>query len=244
MNNNNKKVSSKELAFKDILHILKQYKWSIIILTLLSALLSYGYLYFKPSLYSSYAILKVKPSVKAKSEDVIINTTAAVSSKDVKEEISLLKTFKINNHALDKIHMKVQYYIDKKYKKVEIFKKIPIKIKNINILNNQVIGKKLTLIPKENGYSIQYNHSYKEKIQHAVFKTKLFSFDGATIFPYNKPITSKYFNITIDKKLPIDQPIHFVIHGDKRQLFENIVKPRLQITQLEKKDELSGCLEI
>jgi len=238
MNNNNKKASSNELTFKDILDILKQYKWSIITLTLLSTLLSYGYLYFKPSLYSSYAILKVKPSVKAKSNDIITNTTTAVSSKDVKEEISLLQTFKINNHALDKIHMKVQYYIDKKYKKVEIFENVPIKIKNINILNNEVLGKRLTLIPKKNGYSIQYNHSYNEKIQHAIFKTKLFAFNNATIFPYNKPVTNKYFNITIDKKLPINQPIHFVLHGEKRQLFENIVKPRLQITQLKKDTSL------
>ena len=238
MNSNNKKASSNELAFKDIVNILKQYKWSIITLTLLSALLSYGYLYLKPSLYSSYAILKVKPSVKAKSDDIITNTTAAVSSKDVQEEISLLQTFKINNHALDKIHMKVQYYIDKNYKKVEIFKKIPIKIKNINILNNEILGKRLTLIPKENGYAIQYKPSYKKKIQHAIFKTKLFSFDNATIFPYNKPITNKYFHLTIDKKLPINQPIHFVIHGDKRQLFENIVKPKLQITQLKKDTSL------
>jgi capsular exopolysaccharide synthesis family protein len=238
MKNNKNKVSTKELTFKDILHILNQYKWSIITFTIISTLLSYTYLYFKPSLYNSYAILKVKPNVKAKSEDIIVNTTATINSKDVEEEISLLQTFKINNHALDKIHMKVQYYIDNQYKKIEIFKDIPIKIKNIHILDDEILRKKLTLIPYANGYSIQYTPSYKEKIQHAIFKTKLFSFDNNTIFPYNKPITSQYFNLTIDKLSPLHQPIYFVIHGDKRELFENVVKPRLNITQLQKDTSL------
>ena len=229
----------KELLFKDILQIVHEYMWSVLLITLLTTALEYAYLYFKPSMYNSYAIIKVKPNISsAKTEDIIKSTISTEKSKDVREEISLLKTFKINNHALDKIHLKVQYFIKENYKNVEIFDNIPIKIKNINILNEEIIGKKLTLIPHANGYSIQYNPSYKEKLKHAIFKTKLFSFDNITVFPYNRPITSKFFNLTIDKNFDVDRPIHFVIHGNKRQIFENIVKPQLKIAQLEKDTSL------
>ena len=235
---NNKKNPSNEITLKDILYILNQYKWSIVFITLISSALSYTYLYFKPSIYNSYAILKVKPNIKLKSEDVITNTASTMAAKDVKERISLLKTFKVNIQALDKIQMKVQYFVDDKYKKVELFPEIPIKIKNINILKNEIIGKKLTLVPHENGYTIQYKNSYKEKIQHAIFKTKLFSFPTTTVFPYNKPITSQYFNFTVDKISSVDKPIHFIIHGNKRQIFENIIKSKLEISQLGKDTSL------
>jgi len=93
--NNPKSSENEEPFFKEILYILNQYKWSILFITLISSLLSYTYLYFKPSLYRSQAIIKVKPNI----ENIINNTISTVKLKDVKEEISLLSTFKINNHA-------------------------------------------------------------------------------------------------------------------------------------------------
>lgn len=232
--NTNKHTGTKELTAQDVLNILRQYKWSIIFITLIAAMLSYAYLYFKPSIYESYAIIKVKPTISNKSSDLIEDRTSTTTSKDVVEEISLLKTFKINNNALDKIHFKVQYFTEEAYKQVEMYNSSPIEIKNIDILNNEIIGKKLTFIPKENGYSLHYTNSYKDKIKNAIFKTKPFEFNNDTVFPYGEIISNKYFNLTINKLDAIDKPIHFIIHGNKREIFENIIKEQLEITQLEK----------
>lgn len=236
--NQYQQTPSKELTAQDILNILNQYKWSIIFITLSAAMLSYAYLYFKPSIYESYAIIKVKPNITSKTSDLIENSTSTATSKDVVEEISLLKTFKINNNALDKIRFKVQYFTEEAYKQVELYTDIPIEIKNLDILNGEIIGKKLTLIPKENGYSLHYTTSYKDKIENAIFKTKLFEFDNDAIFPYGEVISNKYFNLTLNKLATIDKPIEFIIHGNKREIFENIVKEQLKIDQLEKDTSL------
>lgn len=233
-----KHTEAKELTAHDILNILKQYKWSIIFITLIAAMLSYAYLYFKPSIYESYAIIKVKPHISNKSSDLIEDRTSTITSTDVAEEISLLKTFKINNNALNKIHFKVQYFTEEAYKQVEMYNTSPIKIQNIDILNKEIIGKKLTFIPKENGYSLHYTNSYKDKIENAIFKTKLFEFNNNTIFPYDKIISNKYFKLSIHKSAVVDKPIQFIINGNKREIFENIVKEQLEITQLEKDTSL------
>ena len=227
-----------EFSFQDIGNILKRYKWSIFIVTLLSAFLTYGYLYFQPSIYNSYAIVKVKPYVKVKPEDFINDTTSTIQTKEVIEEISLLQTFKINDQALQKVNFKVQYFKDQGYKKVEIYKNMPIEIKDINITNQEVIGKIFTLIPSEEGYSIKYFNSYSAKIKHLLSGTEPFSYNDTTIIPYGKSINNKYFNLTIEKKLDFTYPIYFTIHGDRRNIFENIVRAQLEITQLEKDTSL------
>jgi capsular exopolysaccharide synthesis family protein len=234
-NSNNK---SNELHVQDITGILKKYKWSIFLSTILAGLLSYAYLYFTPSMYNSYAIIKVKPNVKTQSGELINNTISTTKSKEVTEEISLLQTYKINNQALSEINLNVQYFIDEDYKTVEIYKDLPIEITNINILDPKVMGKKLTLTPQGNGYTLNYHHSYKEKIKNNLFGSELFTLEQSGKLSYGKEINNKYLQLTINKLDKIEKPIHFVINGDKRQVFENIIKDRLEITQLQKDTSL------
>jgi capsular exopolysaccharide synthesis family protein len=234
----NTSKKSEELKVQDITTILKKYKWSIFLSSLLAGLLSYAYLYFTPSMYSSYAIIKVKPNIKTQSGELINNTVTTTKSKDVTEEISLLQTYKINNQALSEINLNVQYFIDEGYKTVEIYKDVPIKVTNIKILDSEILGKKLTLTPKDNGYTLKYQHSYKEKIQETLFGSELFKLEESEVFPYNTEIKNKYFQLTVEKIKEFDKPIHFVINGEQRQIFENIIKNRLEVTQLQKDTSL------
>jgi capsular exopolysaccharide synthesis family protein len=227
-------------TFKDITTILNQYKWSIIFLTMLSAMGTYAYTYFKPSLYESYAIIKVKPSlISNKSEDIINNTVSTKTVRDVTEEISLLKTFKINEKAIDKIHFDVRYFIEEKYRKVEIYENKPIKIDDIKITDKDIIGKRLTIIPKKNGYFITYIPSYREKIEYKLFQKQFFIFKNSNqLFEYNQFIKTAYFSMKVNKNSSFNKPIHFSIQGDKRDIFENIIKQQLTVMQLEKDTSL------
>ncbi len=135
---NSKNLQINEFTFKDIFHILKKYKWSIIFITILFTVIGASYVYLKPRIYSAYAIIKVKPSLKNLTTELIGNSETK-NSKDVTEEITLLKTFQINKKVLDKINFDVQYFNDEKYKKVEIYKDIPIHITNIKILDTNNI---------------------------------------------------------------------------------------------------------
>jgi len=229
---------SNELHVQDITGILKKYKWSIFLSTILAGLLSYTYLYFTPSMYNSYAIIKVKPNIKTQSGELINNTVSTTKSKDVTEEISLLKTYKINNQALNEINLNIQYFVNEDYKTTEVYKNVPIEISQITILNPEIIGKKLTLTPEGDGYRLNYYHSYKEKIEESLFGSKLFTLENTAKLAYGKEIENKYLKLTINKHNKLEKPIHFIINGNPRQIFENIIKNRLNITQLQKDTSL------
>ncbi|SFV63005.1 Tyrosine-protein kinase Wzc [hydrothermal vent metagenome] len=242
MNNNFNNIGNgkvEDFTFKDLLNILFKYKWSIIFITLLFSLLSGVYVYFKPNIYEAYSIIKVKPNIKSTSVDLInSNTLSDSKSKDVTEEITLLKTFKINKNALNKIDFKVQYFTHKLYKRVELYENIPIKIDKIKILNNKIIGKELTLIPKENGFSLKYDPPYKKKLEHKLFHKELLSIDSNITYHYGEKITNQYFTLRINKLSDFETPIQFIINGNIRDIFENLIKENLTITQLEKDTSL------
>lgn len=234
---NNLKQGKKELLFQDIVNIIKEYKWSIIFITLLSVIISYVYVYFKPSIYISHSIIKVKTNEKSKTEDVINNTILTSNSKDVLEEISLLKTYKINSHSLENVNFKIQYFIKKNYKGIELYgDNLPIDITKIKILNKKIIGKLLTLTPTKNGYDISYDISYKDKIKKILFDSKEFSFQKLKNNKFSETIKNKYFELTIQKKenIELSQPIYFLLRGQKRDIFEKLIHNRLTVQQLEK----------
>ncbi len=234
---NSKNLQINEFTFKDIFNILGKYKWSIIFITILSSLIGASYVHLQPKIYSAYAIIKVKPILKNSSTELIANSETK-KEKDVTEEITLLKTFQINKKVLDKINFDVQYFNDEKYKKVEIYKDIPIHITNIKILDTKIIGKILTLTPKDKGFTIQYNNSYLNQIKHKIFNTKLFKFNDNRVFSYGEKITNRYFTLTINKQQKLTKPIHFLVNGEKRDIFEKVIKKNLIITQLEKDTSL------
>ena len=224
----------KDFSFYDFFSIFSKYKWSILFITLLITVLSYVYLYFKPSIYNSYAIIKVK-SHSSTSKDLIKNTAFTAPIKDVVEEISLLKTYKINEKVLDKLNFKVQYYKDDNYKKVEIFNNIPITIKNIKIYNKKILNKKISLLPHKDGFRIFYMLSYKEKLKKFIFDKVEISFDKDKVYNYNTLIKTKYFEIYVqNNKKAINTPLHFVLNGDSRRIYETKIKKNLHISQLEK----------
>jgi len=229
----------KELTFQDIINILKKYKWSIMTITTLFALLSYAYIYFTPPSFVSYSIIKVKANEKTRSEDIINSTISTVRSKDVLEEISLLKTFKINSKSLDNVNFKTQFFIDDEYRKKEIYgDDVPIEITNIRLFDKDILGQRLTLIPTKSGYNIKYIMPYKAKLKQSVFQTKEFFLDEIKNKHYGEIIENKSFKLKINKKSKFTKPIHFVIHGDKRSIFEKKIYYKLNIVPLEKDTSL------
>jgi capsular exopolysaccharide synthesis family protein len=202
-------------------------------------LLSYAYNYTQPSIYESYSIIKVKANKQSKSNDIINDTISTVGSKNVLEEISLLKTFKINKEALNEVDFGIRYFIGDNYKKEEIYtEKTPIKIDEVKILNPKIIGKMLTVIPKKNGFLLHYEASLNNKLIQTFFNTKKFTFGDNKLNSYDKPIKNDYFELTIKKKFDFTKPINFVLYGSKRDIFEDSIASNLDVSQLEKDTSL------
>jgi len=229
-----------EFTFKDFFTILKKYKWSIGFITF--TIVSFSYIYyinFKSTIkYEAYTIMKVTPIKKVKTDELINNHDTVVSYTDVTQEISLLKTFKVNQKALDKINLKIQYFKEENYKDIEFYKKTPIKIHSLKNISKEIIGKKLRITPSSDGFSIQYIPSYMEKIKYKLFDKKIFTLGNKKIFHFGEIVKTKYFQFIIQKKSDFNYPLKFIINGEKRDIFENLIKNQLNIIQLEKDTSL------
>ena len=237
---NSTNLVKEELTMIDLLKVLKNYKWSILLITTLTTILAYMYAYQKPSIYQSYSILKVKAHPKSKTDDIVNSVTSTDNAKNIKEEITLLKTYKINQMALKNVDFKIQYFQKKNYKTIEFFQeKAPIKVELIKILDPKILGKKITLTPTKQGYTLSYQLSYKEKLKKMILKKNDFIFKTIKNNQFNKTIKNQYMEIIIHKKLDIKEPISFVLNGtNTRHIFETFIHNKLDVSQLQKDTSL------
>jgi len=229
-----------EINLKELFNTLLKYKWSILLITLTFTLLTYIYLYFKPSIYRSSSLIEVKSNVQKQVEEGAFLDDRSSSTKGeekIDKEIELLQTFYINNKVLNKVNLQTQYFIDYKHKKVEIYENIPIKIKNITIFGQDAIGKIITIVPVKNGFYLKVSKSifqkYINKIRSLFISNdkKLFTLNEKKLYKYNMPIETKYFELTIQRLHKFENPIYFILHGNNRQVFD-IFKKSLIISQV------------
>ena len=232
-------TKTKEFSLTAMLKILRQYTWSIIFITTIFAIFGLTYVYFKAPIYESYTIIKVKSNAKILSDDLINNQNSDIGTKDVLEEISLLKTYKINSKPLDTVNFKVQYYKDESYKKIEIFgDNVPIEIINIDILNTSIIGKMLTITPYKNSYKLSYKTPYKSKLRKSILNSDEFHLKESKNIGYGETIQNSYVKIKVNQRFEFAQPIHIVLQGEKRDIFATRIQKKLNITQLERDTSL------
>jgi len=205
--------------FLEFIKTILPYKWSIIFITLLGVSLSALYLYFQPSIYEAQAIIKVKNNnnrvQRVNDLDPLIDLGSASTGGDVDQELAILHTFHIHDKAIEKLNLKVQYYKEEHYKKSEIFSNAPIKVENITILDDDIIGKFIKLIPNKTGFEIvikdfNYKHS----------------------FEYEKEIKTKWFKATIYKESNFNTPIYFKLNGNNRNIYEKIIKKNFTATRV------------
>jgi capsular exopolysaccharide synthesis family protein len=215
-----KKAKIEENHIIELLRTVKPYGWSIFFITLIVSLLTALNLYFKPSIYESYAIIKIKEARgidKLRAIDPLSSALAVSGDSEIDQELAILKTFYINSKAIDKLDLKVQYFEKKRYKKVEIFSKPPIRVKNITIFDRKILGKKIELIPINYGFYLKIGD-------------KFFS----QAYNYGEVINSKKFRLTIDKKSNFDNSVYFKLNGNNRNIYEKVVRKSLKVSKLKK----------
>ncbi len=225
-----------EIDLKELWIILVNYKWLIFSITIISLILGMIYLNYQQPIYSAYSILKVNDNgKKRKVEDMLLNPQSTLETVNTQEDISLLKTFYINNQALNlnRAFFKIQYYIngDEVYNYGNRDDEIPIEIDNIEILDKNILGKKITLTPTDSGdgYKLNIKYSSLEKL----LRKNLLKLRDR-VYKYNSEITTKYFKLKIKKMANFNYKIDFNINGDNRYIYEKIIKQNLNISQVEK----------
>jgi len=227
-----------DFELKDLWRIISDYKIFISIVTLTFLIVTAINTYSKPPKYSSYSIIEVKTASNNNKE--ITNTNDLLQNvfhsnyKNINKEIEILKTYQINKKVIDIMNFKVQFFIEDRYKKREIYdKEIPIEIKNIKIYDKKIIGKLIKVTLEDNGYHLELE---RPKLIDKILKLKKSKIDinNTGLNPYGKSIETEYFELSLTKLNSRFKTIFFKINGDSRDIYENIIKHNLIIEQLNK----------
>ncbi|SFV52988.1 Tyrosine-protein kinase EpsD [hydrothermal vent metagenome] len=226
---NRSKEKIDENPIVELFITIKPYAVSISVITVLSGLLTLLFLYFQPSIYESYAIIKIKSEARGGARlrdiDPLSSALSISGNSKVDQELAILKTFYINNRAIeelanrekfiDRINLKIQYFKEEKYKKVEIFSEFPIEIKEIKIKDKKVIGKYIQLIPVVDG-----------------FRFKIGKNKSSQVYRYEHSINTKQFKLIVKKYQDFKNPIYFRLNGNNRNIYEKIVRKNLKVSKL------------
>ena len=228
-----KEVYAGELNLEKFYNTILSYKWLIFSSILLSAMLMSISLYFKPSVYSSSALLEIKAKPKVSMPgDILMGALSLGDGGKTGKEVEILKTFLINEIAINKVKLQTKYYEEDGYRDIEVYEDLPIEVTDIQILNQNIIGKKITLTPFKNNFSLSIEGDFVNTTLKFVDKQSSISLDKDKKYLFNQKNSNKYFSFIINRNLNLTKPIKFVIYGDNRDIYENIVKKDLAIQQI------------
>jgi capsular exopolysaccharide synthesis family protein len=206
-----KKSSNFLLEFIDRIY---PYKISIFFITLIGMVISAINLYLQPSIYEAKAVLKVKTQDNQILREFNSAEQYSKQSDNIDQDLAILQTYYIHKNAIEKLNLNVQYFIKKRYKKIELLDDSPIEIKDIEI-SDGMVGKYITLIPQKYGFYLEID-SKKYK----------------NFFEYGKLVETDWFRFRVYKKSDFDMPIFIKLNGDSRNIYENIIKKKFKATRV------------
>jgi len=208
-----RKSSNFLLEFLDRIY---PYRISIFFITLVGIVLSAINLYLQPSVYEAKAVLKVKTQDNQllREFNSLDNLYTNGRSDNIDQDLAILQTYYIHKDAIEKLNLKVQYFIKDKYKKQELFTNSPITLKDVYI-SDKIVGQYITLIPQQYGFYIEVD-SKKYK----------------NFFEYGKEVKTKWFKFKVIKNSNFNTPIYIKLNGDSRNIYENIIKKNFKATRV------------
>jgi capsular exopolysaccharide synthesis family protein len=217
--------TNSELNLEKLFKTISNYKLLILFFILLSSFLMFLNLYFQPSFYNSSAIVEIKSKNKPNiANDLLSSALSFGGSGKTESEIAILQTFLIHKKALEKINFKTSYYENNNYRDIEIYNNTPIAISNIQIKDINIINKKFILTPKKEGYTLTLD---KNPI------ASLFTSNNESkIYPYNKIIENEYFKLKITQNSILKKSIKFILNGDNRKIYDEMINKRFTITKI------------
>jgi len=213
----NKETLKDENYIIELFKTVLPYKWSILLITFVMVALMKLFLYFVPFTYESFAIMQVKVNNnQIKTEDFLRDSLYSASTVGVKQEMLTLKTYKINKKALEKVDFSIQYFKKENYKFQELYQNSPISVKLRDKENLKTSKEKVLLTPVGKGFVLQTEE-----------------FGESEVFAYDSEIETPYFKGTVRKISDFSTPIHIAFNGNSRYIYEEIIRKRLRVTQVD-----------
>jgi len=164
---------------RDFIHIIKYYKWYILLFVVVSIIGTLIYLKYATEVYKSYSIIEVKDDKNSLGKsDILLSALTGYGSSGVDKDIEILKTFEINKIILDKVNFSDSGY----FNKYDIYKNIISKNLHITRLKKNVPLIKLEFFDSNATRATDYVNILAEtfvlqnKINKSVQNNKIISF--------------------------------------------------------------------
>lgn len=146
-----------EINIKEVIKTVLRYKYSILFITLLFAILSVVFAYTKPSVYSSSTTIELvedSNSNKSSSADFMLQAFEG-GSANVDNEVEIFKSRFLAQKAFNLLDLKTQYFTTNNYRKIELYKNTPFIVQS-KILDDLLYGKTFILTPiDENTFNLK-----------------------------------------------------------------------------------------
>ena len=221
---NPNEIEEDEIDIGKIIGHLKKNLKSILFITFLITAIAVSYAYFLQPTYSSSVSISFPDQKMSKLSSIIPDDLTALGNKESElETIKLtIETRKFINSVIKNMELANRYYIEKNFKKVELYS-----FENLDI----------NLTINDDTYSLAtgdtlYDKYFKiEPISHEKYKLTCDSLNYSEIHRYNKPVVNNFFSINVSKKGLIEENVFFIKRSNKDLLADNILK-NLKVTIL------------
>ncbi len=223
--------SEDEIDLRQLFSTLLERKYTVLITALLVMMVAGAYLYMKPTTYKSFALIDVKTQKSAAiSPAMMFEGFTGFTNDEIDKELALYQTFSINEKVLERVALDVQYFVKKDLKSIEFYNDSPIKVLDLEIHNKMFFPKNYRIIPVDT-LSFLLEESSDDILS-------WFEKPVQTKYRYGEKVQVEGMDFVVSKKSDFEAPIILKFNGEKRAIYENIVKKNLSIARADQKSSL------
>jgi len=173
-------IQDSEFDIKEIFKIILYYKWTIVLVTVLFAIVSACWVYFKQDIYKATATVQVGLSERGYANGDIIAKAIEPGRLNADTEIAIIKSRFVAKKASETVDKSHHYFTTINYKKIELYKNAPFKV------------------GMNKGYGLHFDfYPIDDHYYRLVLRSSGFLFDKK--LPYDQEIKNNYFHLNITK---------------------------------------------
>jgi capsular exopolysaccharide synthesis family protein len=217
--NHNQEIEEDEIDIRQLFSILKDNIKTILFITFIVTLLAAAYAYFTPPVYSSSVTIAFPDDKTSKLSAIIPSELQALSGGSTESELETVKltiqTRNFINLVLNELDISQHYFLEKNYKKVEVYKfdAFDIKLK----IHDELFQEKKKSTLYDTLFEIQ-------PIDEKHYLLKNSTLEYAKVQPYNKTIHEAFFSILVKRKALPTEAHYFVSKSDETLLADKVLE--------------------
>jgi len=227
-----------EIDLGEVFGVIKRFKYSIISITFIVAVLAAVFAYFSPNIYSSNTTVYVKGEKGSTTAD-FMSMALGEQSNNVDNEIEIIKSTHVISKALENLNLDTRYFTKHNLRTVELYQNSPF-IVTTKYISEKATGTMFHLEPiDDNTFKLTLSPSLKTSI---IYKIKsLFSTVPAEQTPiyyqksckYGEDILTPWFNINVQKIYTLENKSYTFSIASNQDMVE-FVKSSLSVSTISK----------